>query len=38
MVDFLKIQYRLGKITDEQLQTLVELGKITEEELEFIKE
>lgn len=32
MIKFLKIQYRLGKITDEQLQKMVADGKITEAE------
>lgn len=35
MLEFLKIQYKLGKVTDEQLQSLV--GKvITEEEFKII--
>lgn len=32
MIRFLTLQYRMGKVTEEQLQKLVEKGTITEEE------
>lgn len=32
MIRFLTLQYRMGKVTEEQLQKLVEKGIITEEE------
>ncbi len=37
MVNFLKLQYQLGRISEEQLDRLVEMGRITQEELEEIK-
>jgi len=37
MVNFLKLQYQLGRISDEQLDRLVEMGRITEQELLEIK-
>lgn len=36
MVEFLKIQYRLGKVTEEQLNKLILEGKITEDNKEYI--
>lgn len=39
MINFLKIQYRIGKITKEQLDSLVEKGKITQEDVnEIVKD
>lgn len=32
MIRFLTLQYRMGKVTEEQLQRLVENGAITENE------
>lgn len=32
MIEFLKIQYRMGKIIEEQLSRLVKLGRITEQD------
>lgn len=37
MVEFLKIQFRLKKITLDQLTELVDQGKLTQAELEIIK-
>lgn len=37
MVEFLKIQFRLKKITLDQLIELVSQGKLTQSELETIK-
>ncbi len=36
MVEFLRVQYRLGRVKEEQLDTLVAQGKITEEDKEYI--
>jgi hypothetical protein len=36
MLEFLKLQYAMGKITYEQLHQLVVNGKISEEELSYI--
>lgn len=36
MKEFLKLQYRMGKITEEMLNQLVEKNKITEEDLAYI--
>lgn len=36
MVEFLKIQYRLGKVTDDDINRLVEKGVITQEEANYI--
>ena len=36
MIYFLKTQYRMGNITIEQLESLVELSRITKEELAII--
>ena len=36
MIKFLKIQYQLGKITKEQLESLVEKGKITQDDVNEI--
>lgn len=36
MIEFLKIQYRLGAITEEQLDYLVAGNKITEEDKIYI--
>ena len=36
MIEFLKIQYRLGAITEEQLDYLVAENKITEEDKTYI--
>ena len=36
MIKFLKIQYQIGKITKEQLVSLVEKGKITQDDLDEI--
>ena len=36
MVEFLKIQYRLKRITESQLSGLVADGKITEDEFIYI--
>ena len=38
MINFLKIQYQIGKITKEQLDSLVEKGKITQDDLDEIME
>jgi hypothetical protein len=37
MINFLKIQYQMGKITDEQLRRLLELGRINEDDIKVIK-
>lgn len=36
MIKFLKIQYQIGKITKEQLDSLVEKGKITQDDVDEI--
>ena len=36
MVEFLKVQYRLGRVTNEQLDMLIVQGKITQEDKEYI--
>ncbi len=36
MVEFLRAQYRLGRVTDAQLDTLIIQGKITEEDKVYI--
>mgnify|MGYP001449020241 FL=1 len=39
MINFLKIQYQIGKITKEQLDSLVEKGKITQDDVnEIVKD
>jgi hypothetical protein len=37
MINFLKLQYQMGKITDEQLRRLLELGRINEDDIKVIK-
>ena len=36
MVNFLKLQYKMGRITIEQLEALVVQGRILQEDLDFI--
>ena len=36
MVEFLKVQYRLKRVTEEQLDRLVSEGKIKEEDKAYI--
>lgn len=36
MINFLKIQYQIGKITKEQLDSLVEKGKLTQDDVNEI--
>ena len=36
MIEFLKIQYRLGKVTDDDINLLVKKGIITQEEANYI--
>jgi hypothetical protein len=36
MIEFLKIQYRLGRVTETQLDKLIVDGKITEEDKVYI--
>lgn len=36
MIEFLRVQYRLDRITEEQLDLLVEKNKITEENKMYI--
>jgi hypothetical protein len=36
MVEFLKIQYRLGRVTEAQLDMLIAQGKITQEDKVYI--
>ena len=36
MIEFLRIQYKLGRITEEDLNKLVRKGIITEEDKEYI--
>lgn len=37
MINFLKLQYQMGRVTDEQLKRLVKLGRITEDDIKVIK-
>ncbi len=37
MINFLRIQYQMGKVTDEQLLRLLELGRISEDDIKVIK-
>ena len=37
MINFLKLQYQMGNITDEQLLLLLKLGRITEDDIKVIK-
>lgn len=37
MINFLKLQYQMGKISDEQLLKLVKVGRISEDEMKEIK-
>lgn len=37
MINFLKLQYKMGRVTDEQLNRLLELGRITEHDITVIK-
>ena len=37
MINFLKIQYQMGRVTDEQLLRLLELGRVTEDDIKVIK-
>ena len=37
MINFLKIQYQMGRVTDEQLNRLLELGRISEDDINEIK-
>ena len=37
MINFLKLQYQMGRVTDEQLGRLLELGRITEDDIKVIK-
>ena len=36
MVEFLRVQYRLGRVTEEQLDVLVDEGKITAQDKVYI--
>ena len=36
MVEFLKVQYRMKRVTELQLDSLIKDGKITEEDKEYI--
>lgn len=36
MVEFLRVQYRLGRINEEDLENLITDGKITEEDKVYI--
>ncbi len=36
MIEFLRIQYELGRVTEEQLDMLIEQGKITKEDKKYI--
>ena len=36
MIEFLKVQYRLGRVTEVQLDTLIAQSKITEEDKTYI--
>ena len=38
MINFLRIQYQIGRVTDEQLLRLLELGRISEDDIKVIKE
>lgn len=35
-IEFLKIQYKLGRVTEERLDDLVERGEITSEDKNYI--
>ena len=37
MIEFLRIQYLLGKVSDEQLDSLLKANKITKADLDYIK-
>ena len=37
MINFLRIQYQMGRVADEQLLRLLELGRITEDDINEIK-
>lgn len=37
MINFLKIQYQMGKVANEQLLRLLELGRISEDDIKVIK-
>ena len=37
MINFLRLQYQMGRVTDEQLRILLELGRITEDDIKVIK-
>ena len=37
MVEFLKMQYQLGKLSDTQLNRLVGLGRVTSDDVAYIK-
>jgi len=36
MIEFLRVQYRLGRVTEEQLDLLISQGKITAEDKSYI--
>lgn len=36
MIEFLKVQYRLGRVTETQLDLLIAQGKITKEDKIYI--
>jgi hypothetical protein len=36
MIEFLRVQYRLGRVTETQLDMLIAQGKITEEDKAYI--
>ena len=37
MINFLRIQYRLGRISDDDLEYFRTLGRITEDDIKVIK-
>ena len=37
MINFLRVQYRLGRVSDDDLEHLKNLGKITEHDIKVIK-
>ena len=37
MINFIRIQYRLGRISDDDLEHLKTLGRITEDDINVIK-
>ena len=37
MINFLRIQYQIGRVTDEQLLRLLVFGRITEDDIKVIK-